>query len=113
MNPPFFPLGGRIIVIAPECLGYRSLAIMAFLAVFLCVWKRPGILRSIGVLACACGLAVAGNILRIAFLCGLAALRVGDALFGTCHDMAGYAVMFVEAMILGAIFDRFNRKAGD
>lgn len=54
----------------------------------------------------ACLLAVIGNVLRIAFLCGLAALNVNDAIFGTCHDMAGYAVMFIEAMLLGSIFDR-------
>lgn len=113
MNPLFFSFDGRIVVIAPECLGYRSLAIMAFLAVFLCIWKRPGLLRSLGVLASACLLAVIGNVLRIAFLCGLAALNVNDAIFGTCHDMAGYAVMFIEAMLLGSIFDRFCRKAGD
>lgn len=111
MNPLYFSFDGRIVVIAPECLGYRSLAIMAFLAVFLCIWKRPGLLRSLGVLASACLLAVIGNVLRISFLCGLAAFNVNDAIFGTCHDMAGYAVMFIEAMLLGSIFDRARRAA--
>lgn len=106
-----FPWQGRIVVIAPECMGFRSLAAMAFLSLFLILWRRPGLMRSLLLAAIGVGLAVVGNLLRIAFLLGVMWLSKSDQLYFACHDYAGFTFMFVEALILGTICDRLCRKA--
>jgi len=106
-----FPWQGRIVVIAPECMGFRSLAAMAFLSLFLILWRRPGLMRSLLLAAIGVGLAVIGNLLRIAFLLGVMWLSKSDQLYFVCHDYAGFTLMFVEALILGTICDRLCRKA--
>lgn len=105
-----FPWQGRIVVIAPECMGFRSLAAMAFLSLFLILWRRPGLMRSLLLAAIGVGLAVIGNLLRIAFLLGVMWLSKSDQLYFVCHDYAGFTLMFVEALILGTICDRLCRK---
>ena len=110
MNSPWFPFAGRIVVIAPECMGYRSLSAMAFLALFLVLWKRPGLLRSLALVSCAGALAVLGNICRIGFLLAVLKLFDDDAIFNYCHDAAGYVVMIIEALVLASIYDKLCTK---
>lgn len=99
-----FPWCGRIVVIAPECMGYRSLAAMASLAVFLILWQRPGLFRSFVLFASACVLAVLGNLCRIGFLM-FSMWALPDKWFGPIHDSAGFAVMLIESLILGSVCD--------
>lgn len=109
MNGFSYPWCGRIVVIAPECMGYRSLAAMAALAVFLILWQRPGLFRSFVLFASACVLAVLGNLCRIGFLM-FAMFALPDEWYAPIHDSAGFAVMLIEALILGSVCDYLKRR---
>ena len=106
-----FPWQGRIVVIAPECMGFRSLAAMAFLSLFLILWCRPSLLRSILLAAIGAAIAIVGNLLRIAFLLGIMWLSKSDQLYFACHDYAGFTLILIEAILLGKICDRLCRKS--
>lgn len=108
-NGPFFPWAGRIVVIAPECMGYRSLSAMAVLAVVLAIWQRPGLINSFLLLLAGAVLSVIGNVLRIAFLLGCM-LVLSDEWYTPIHDVAGFCAIVIEAIILGSFCDWLKRR---
>lgn len=112
MNGFSFPFAGRIVVIAPECMGYRSLAAMALLAVVLVIWQRPGLFKSLVLLACSSVLAVLGNMCRIGFLL-LVMKFLPEDWYAPIHDVAGFVAILVESVILGNICDFLKRKGRD
>lgn len=99
-----FPWAGRIFVIAPECMGYRSMSTMIVLAIALIILKRPGLLKSFVIVGSAGVLSIIGNLCRIGFLL-LSASIFPDQWFSPIHDSAGYVVIIIEAVILGNICD--------
>ena len=104
MNAPCFPWAGRIVVIAPECMGYRSLSAMALLALVLIIWQRPGFFRSCVLMAGACVLAVLGNLCRIGTL--LVVMKfLPDEWYMPVHDVAGFVAILVESVLLSNFCD--------
>ncbi len=104
MNAPFFPWAGRIVVIAPECMGYRSLTALLVLAVFFAVYRRLSFKHSILLFAASGALAVLCNLLRIGSIL-LLALIAPDFAFGAWHDMAGYLFMLLGVFAMAGFGD--------
>lgn len=90
-------------------MGYRSLAAMALLTVFLVIWQRPGFFNSLVLMACSSVLAVLGNVCRIGSLL-LAMKFLPDDWYDPIHDVAGFIAILVESTILGNICDYLKRR---
>ena len=100
----YFPWAGRIVVIAPECMGLRSFSAMMVFALALAIYHCPGFWRSLALFPAAAAIGVLGNALRILFL--LAVMRCfPDSLYLTLHDAAGYAVIVLDVLALAAFCD--------
>lgn len=105
-----FPWAGRVFVIAPECMGYRSATAMLVLAAGLIVWQRPGIRNSILLLLSAVVLSVVGNLCRLGSLL-MCASCFPDSWFAPIHDSAGYVAMIIETVLLGNFSDWLTRRS--
>lgn len=110
MNPITFELANDLVVITPECLGYRSLSVMVLFGLALAICKRLPFLRSIMLVGTAGLLAIVGNLTRIGIIL-LVALFDGDIAFGPVHDMAGYVIIVFESIVLASVCDYHVRKS--
>lgn len=104
MNGVVIPWAGRIVVIAPECMGYRSMSVMAVLALVLVISRRPGLVKSLALFVSAAVIAVVGNLCRIGCLM-LAMWLLPDAWYNPIHDSAGLIAIVIEAIILANVCD--------
>lgn len=110
MNPMTFEWANRIVVIAPECMGYRSLTALVILGVALAIYNRMNFRRSLMLVGVASLLAIVGNLVRIGTIL-LVALFDADLAFGPVHDVAGYVTMLLATLALASVTDSFVKKA--
>ena len=114
MNPVHFPWFGRLVVIAPECMGLRSLTALALIALWLVFRNRRalGFWKSALVLASAALIGFSGNLLRIGVIL-LVAILFPDFAFGPLHDVIGFLIILADCWILDFIVSKLRGTPGD
>lgn len=100
---------GGVILVLPQCMGYRSLVALAAISVLcgflhLSRWRDVAKLVMLSVL-----IAVTGNLLRIAVIMCMCAVSY-ELAFEVVHETIGYAIFVVEVLVLAAIAERMKKK---
>lgn len=108
MNPITFEWAGRLVVLAPECMGYRSLSVLFIFAVAMALCKRFNFRRSLMLVGSACLLAIVGNLTRISLILMTAKIN-GDFAFGPVHDYAGIACTTIATIFLAYVADYIEK----
>lgn len=102
MNAIAFPWFERIVVIAPECMGYRSIIAMSLLAAFCAYANRLTFARVTALLAVAVAISIVGNVARLLLILTVAAFAP-DFGFGLWHDCCGYVVFVVAVLAMASV----------
>lgn len=98
--------------VADACSGIRSLTACLFAGSFLGAVFLDRLWKKIGLVVAAMGFAFLTNLLRSLFLTGWAYHYGPDAITGTVHDAAGYAVLGLTCAGLLCLIPLFNLKIG-
>jgi len=92
------------------CSGIRSLTACLFAGSFLAAVFLERIWKKIALVVAAMGFAFVTNLLRGLFLTGWAYRHGPDAISGTVHDVAGYAVLGLTVIGLLCLLPLFNLR---
>lgn len=108
-NVLVLPNGGEVGV-AEACSGIRSLTACLFAGSFLGAVFLNKYWKKVALIGAAMCLAVFTNLLRSLFLTSWAYKYGADAIAGTVHDVAGYAVLGLTCIGLICLLPIFNLK---
>jgi exosortase/archaeosortase family protein len=95
------------------CSGIRSLTACLFAGSFLAAVFLDRLWKKVSLVAAAMGFAFLTNLLRGLFLTGWAYRNGPDAIEGTVHDIAGYAVLGLTVVGLLCLLPLFNLRFAD
>lgn len=102
MNAIVFPWFERVVAIAPECMGYRSLIALTVLAAFCAYANRLTFTRATVLLAGAVAISIVGNVTRMLLILTVAAFAP-DFGFGLWHDLCGYVVFVFAVLAMASV----------
>lgn len=111
-NVLLLPNGGRVGV-EDACSGIRSLTGCLFAGSFLAAVFLDRLWKKVALVAAALGLAFLTNLGRGLFLTAWAYNHGADAIEGTVHDVAGYAVLGLTVAGLLCLLPLFNLRFDD
>ena len=98
----FSPTGAFAIDVAAPCSGMRSLFAMMALTAGYAYFTQPTWLRRVLLFALSIPIAIAGNVVRILTIVGVAATCSPSFATGFYHDYSGYVVFLVAILFMVA-----------